>query len=357
MRKQVVKQPIVRRKVKKKLINSKRASRTFHHRTVSFARWGREAGKQDACSQSIEHAGYQKKALNALWVEKLRNNVFDPKKWDTYHRAARGYVEGYCLKLGMPKYDWVLLPTNKSVAVIMTVMNEEATMQGLIEQLNRLPFDEIIIVVNGSQDQTYQKARQLSHATIIYYPHPLGHDIGRSLGAKVAQSEILLFIDGDIPLRAEELVPFIYAVDQGMDVALNNIMPYIPLFSERDAVSHVKEFLNRSLRRPDLQVNSLTSVPHAISRHALNTVGYADLSVPPKAQASAILNGLRIGAPYSINVISKNRRNKHNTSSSNPVANMIIGDHVEALKYAKSFKGNRLTFPDNFRNRKLLRGG
>lgn len=214
----------------------------------------------------------------------------------------------------------MLIPTNRTVAAILTVMNEEKSLPDIIKHLHRLPLDEIIIVVNGSGDGSFQKkARELSHATIVYYPAPLGYDVGRAVGAMVSSAEILLFfLDGDFTVKAEKLVPFIHAIEKGNDLALNDIRPYVGLFfKEIDTITLMKQFLNRTLGRSELGSNSLTAVPHALSRKAYELLGPQALTVPPKAMVIAIEEGLKkIDAPASVNVIrKKNKVKEHNHGS------------------------------------------
>ncbi|HEY0829483.1 MAG TPA: glycosyltransferase family A protein [Bacilli bacterium] len=247
-------------------------------------------------------------------------------------------------------------PAAQTVAAIVTLMNEEQSITAVLDQLQRLPLHEIVVVINGSTDESFYKARKYANATIIHYPQPLGYDVGRAVGAKMAQSDILLFVDGDIPIPAERLVPFVHAIAKGMDVALNDISPYVGLFHRRDHVSIIKEFTNRSLGRPDLGINSLTAVPHALSRRALDIIGFSNLMVPPKAQASAILQGLKISMPASIDVITRNRMRGHNVGMSNPVSEMIVGDHIEALNMAMAAGGERLSCIDTLRKRWLAGG-
>ncbi|TDF97746.1 glycosyltransferase [Paenibacillus piri] len=244
-----------------------------------------------------------------------------------------------------------MLPTAQSVAAIVAVMNEERTIANIMKQLNRLPFDEVFVIVNGTSDRSFLKARQASQAVIAAYPEPLGHDVGRALGAKLAQSDILLFLDGDMVLHAEDLISFIGGVESGLDVALNNITPYMRVFAKRDSVTHMKQFLNASLDRPDLEANSMTAVPHALSRKTVATLGIPNLMVPPKAQALAVHHGLRVGIAGSIDVIRSNKRRKHNTGKKNRLAELIIGDHLEALKAVGGLTGERLAFVDNLRSR------
>ncbi|GIO98821.1 hypothetical protein J14TS5_39070 [Paenibacillus lautus] len=235
------------------------------------------------------------------------------------------------------------------------MMNEKDTILQLLEQLHRLPLHEIIFVVNGSTDESFEMIRNQSKAIIVHYKQALGHDVGRAVGAKLADSEILLFLDGDVPILAEHLVPFIDAIEQGSDIALNDISPLIGMFSNRDYVTIVKEFINRSMGRADLEANSLTAVPHAIKKEAAQIIGYANLSVPPKAQVIALEKGLKINAPASVDVITKNRLRARNVGLQNAVSDLIIGDHIEALKTAFDLKGPRLSFTDQIRQRQLTK--
>ncbi|MFS0723249.1 glycosyltransferase family 2 protein [Paenibacillus sp. 1P07SE] len=271
--------------------------------------------------------------------------------WQIYHTAAAAFLEGWRTIAGGYDRRWVLCPTSKSIGVVVTVMNEQETIPAIIAELQRLPLQEMIFVVNGSTDESFERIRNQCSGVIVHYDAPLGHDVGRSIGAKLADTDILLFLDGDLPLTAEQLVPFIAAIGQGADVALNNISPFLGVFGARDQVTIVKEFLNRAMDRADLAANSLTAVPHALSREAVLRVGAASLSVPPKAQVLSIECGLKIVCPASVDVISVNRRRAHNTGGNNTVAQMIVGDHIEALKTAMSRRGPRLTFPDQLRQR------
>lgn len=276
-----------------------------------------------------------------------------PLPWPVYYATATKFAEGYCKHSKVYLSNPVLLPTDKTVAAIIMVMNEKDSILQVIEQLNRMPLHEIIFVVNGSTDESFEMIRNHSDAMIVHYQQALGHDVGRAIGAKLAESDILLFLDGDFPVLAEHLVPFIDAIERGMDIALNNISPYIGLFSGRDDVTTVKEFINRSMLRADLEANSLTAVPHAMRKEAAHIIGYSNLAVPPKAQVIALEKGLSISAPASVDVITRNRLRAKNVGPRNAVSNMIIGDHIEALKTAMDSKGARLSFPDQIRNRQI----
>jgi glycosyltransferase involved in cell wall biosynthesis len=244
-------------------------------------------------------------------------------------------------------------PTQPKVSAIVCAQNEAATIGGLLKQIRQIPeWKETIVVVNGSSDQTAQIASAESGTRVVSYKQALGHDVGRAIGASVATGEILLFIDGDMIIPAEELYPFICEVAAGVDLALNNLMPLLPPFNQWDSVSLVKAFLNAAANRDDLRANSMTAVPHAISRRAIAKFGVAPLCVPPLMQVKLMLDPtMRIRAKATVDVIHRNRMRVDNVGPQNRVGEMIIGDHMEALHELLRLKGSRGLFLDHNRMR------
>ncbi|WP_336773079.1 glycosyltransferase family 2 protein [Paenibacillus sp. MMO-58] len=269
-----------------------------------------------------------------------------------YIPVMKAFVEGYFSARSFDESpNWVLLPTNKKVAAVVMAMNEELSILSTIQELERMPLHEIVVVVNGSTDSSFMMARTSSRAIILHYNEALGHDVGRAIGAKITTSDIVIFLDADIPVAAEQLLSFVRVTDRDMDVALNDLSRYVGMFADWDEVSIMKYFLNRSNRRDDLNVNSMTAVPHALSRKAIEVIGFANLAVPPKAQAIALQRGLRIGIGGSINVFKRNRHRKDNVGASNPISKLIIGDHLEALGWAMREESPRLKYTDQLRKR------
>ncbi|AIM04470.1 glycosyl transferase, group 2 family protein [Bacillus anthracis] len=92
----------------------------------------------------------------------------------------------------------------KQLSVIIPVQDEEKTIGNVIEELRKIEPFEIIVVVNGSSDQTATIAKDKG-ATTIVYKEALGNDVGRSLGTYFAKGEIVLFIDGDFVIPASDI--------------------------------------------------------------------------------------------------------------------------------------------------------
>ncbi|MCD9025967.1 glycosyltransferase family 2 protein [Cohnella silvisoli] len=239
------------------------------------------------------------------------------------------------------------------VSVIVPVMNERKTLRRVLSEASRVhPQTEVIVVVNGSTDGSLEIARK-SGAKVLMYEHPLGHDVGRSIGAREAQGNILLFIDADMVIPAATLRAFVDAVTQGADVALNDYSGPVKKFTVHGVVL-AKHALNQLLGRPDLEGSSITAVPHALSRKALDIIGTSALSVPPLAHTMAICKGLNVRRVIHVNVGQLNpmrlkRERKHSLTP------LIMGDHLEAIQWWLRKTDSRGGYEDGDRQRWMVR--
>ena len=241
-------------------------------------------------------------------------------------------------------------------AAVISAMNEERIIERVIAEVRRVKgLERLIAVVNGSADSTSSLARKLG-AEVLEYPERLGHDVGRSVGAAGTDADAVLFLDGDFVVPASDLEPFVEAVRRGVDLALNNLTP---LYSERaldHSVNVGKRFLNLACGRPSLGLSTLTAVPHALSRRAIELLGPEALAVPPLAQAKAVLSGLVVRAVHPVDVISPNplRPGLNTGHGEETVERMILGDHLEALAYLLESLGPRGGLTDLGRKRGVI---
>ncbi|WP_281889197.1 glycosyltransferase [Paenibacillus sp. YYML68] len=241
------------------------------------------------------------------------------------------------------------------VSIIIPVMNERRTLAAVLREAKKVSPHEIIVVANGSTDGSGSLAESLG-ARVISIAEPLGHDVGRSVGARHATGDVLLFLDGDMVIAARKLKPFIRAVQSGCDVALNRYLG--PIGAKRThPVVLAKHALNAALKRPDLAGASMTTVPHAISRRALMTIGAEALTVPPKAQVLAILSGLKVRAVHLVGVgkLNKARNRPKSSEGMDVLGSLIVGDHLEAMRVLIQTAGERGGHTDLTRNRDAAR--
>lgn len=184
--------------------------------------------------------------------------------------------------------------------------------------------------MNGSTDESEQIAKNMGAKTIVY-KNALGHDVGRTIGAEVAKGDIILFVDGDFSIKAYDLYPFARAIADGLDVALNKS-------EDEKSLSHSvqawKFLLNEMNDRGDLWMSSLTAVPHAISKQAINKIGAHILSSPPMAMLKCFQNQLSIASVHDVNVNKQNRFRFHEylpTNVINSTAELIIKEYMRAF--------------------------
>ncbi|MFC5528509.1 glycosyltransferase family 2 protein [Cohnella yongneupensis] len=238
------------------------------------------------------------------------------------------------------------------VSVVIPVMNERRTLSRVIAEAFRVhPKTEVIVVANGSTDGSMAIAKRCG-AKVLAYKRPLGHDVPRAIGAKEAQGDVILFIDADMVIPAAKLRPFVDCVSDGVDVALNDYSGPV-----KKAVVHgvvlAKHALNLLFGRPDLQGASMTAIPHAISRKALERIGTYALSVPPLAHTMAIREGLKVQRAVRINVGRLNplRRKRERRHSLEP---LIVGDHLEAIQWWLKQTDYRGGYEDGARQRWMV---
>src|SRR5690606_4755866 len=106
-------------------------------------------------------------------------------------------------------------------SAVIPVMTESNTIQQVVQSVRLAGVDEIIVVANGSDQQTIQRARETG-ATVLTFPERLGHNVGRAIGAAYSTGDTCLFVDSDMVIPASQLRPFIDAIESGIDVALND---------------------------------------------------------------------------------------------------------------------------------------
>jgi glycosyltransferase involved in cell wall biosynthesis len=234
-------------------------------------------------------------------------------------------------------------------------MNERKSILRVISECRSVhPDTEVIVVANGSTDGTAELARA-SGAHVIHYKEPLGHDVGRSIGAIHAKGEILLFTDGDIVISGKELRSFVDVIEAGADIALNKYCGSV----DRPRVHSVvlaKYALNALLSKPELKGMSMTAIPHAMSRQAAERIGYEHLTVPPLAQTMAAAHGMNLVPARLVEVGSSNpRRRKRQKHGLDPLEHLILGDHVEAISWLLSQKGPRGSYADESKRRDVVR--
>ncbi len=121
---------------------------------------------------------------------------------------------------------------DRMLSVIMPAYNESEHLNDTIEQvvgvLERGGFKHEVIVVNdGSEDDTWDKTLSLAKRRSTVKPHGYKQNMGKGYalkhGLEYVQGDLVLFLDGDSDLAPSQIPEFIEHIDRhGVDVVIGS---------------------------------------------------------------------------------------------------------------------------------------
>jgi len=107
-----------------------------------------------------------------------------------------------------------------SVSLVIPAKNEAGVIGTLITELRDLyPGSEIIVVNDGSSDDTDQVAANAG-ARVITHPYSKGNGSAVKTGARLANGDIIVFMDGDGQHQAADVDQLLAKLDEGFDMAV-----------------------------------------------------------------------------------------------------------------------------------------
>ncbi|GGD49822.1 hypothetical protein GCM10010911_04200 [Paenibacillus nasutitermitis] len=281
--------------------------------------------------------------MNESWSRRHRLNG---RLSDNVLQQGRAYADGFLDELRLSRQSWQPVKLSGSASAIVLAGREGDLKFDCLRELNRLPLQEIIVVLEDAAGRDYDALRALPGITVVHVGTALQRDSGRSIGARLLRTDTMLFCDAHAPIPAERLAYLLAAVDSGADVAISETTDALGVFRKWDELSRVKAFVNWSLGRPDLLANSNSELPNAWSRRAVNLVGEAALSLPPVAQQTALYHQLNIVVCRNVHPVGNLRE-----SGGLGVNSLAAFGHLAALKAAMDHRGGRLSHPDRVRRR------
>lgn len=106
------------------------------------------------------------------------------------------------------------------ISIVLPAKNEAAAIGLTIAAIRQLTcVDEIVVVNDGSTDQTLQVAEQAG-ARVVSHPYPKGNGAAIKTGARHAQGEIIIFMDADGQHDPNNIPQFIEKIEQGYDLVV-----------------------------------------------------------------------------------------------------------------------------------------
>jgi len=108
----------------------------------------------------------------------------------------------------------------KKLTIILPARNEAKGLRALLpEILARMPNAEVIVVNDGSTDDTADICRQYG-TKLVMHPYGMGNGAAVKSGARVAQGEILVFMDADGQHQPQDISHLLEKLAQGYDMVV-----------------------------------------------------------------------------------------------------------------------------------------
>lgn len=108
----------------------------------------------------------------------------------------------------------------QSVSIVIPARNEAVPLAALLpEVLRQVPGAEVIVVNDGSDDETAQVA-EAAGTRVVSHPYPMGNGAAIKSGARAAHGEIIVFMDGDGQHRADDIPRLLEKLEAGYDMAV-----------------------------------------------------------------------------------------------------------------------------------------
>ncbi len=109
---------------------------------------------------------------------------------------------------------------SRNLSIIIPAKNEAASIADVVSEIRRIYADaEVLVVDDGSDDDTGTLAEQ-SGAKVIRHPISLGNGAAVKAGARAANGEVLVMMDGDGQHQPQDIPSLIAKLDEGFDMAI-----------------------------------------------------------------------------------------------------------------------------------------
>jgi len=108
----------------------------------------------------------------------------------------------------------------QNISVVIPAKNEALAIENVVKNvLDVLPESEVIVVDDGSDDQTSLLAERAG-AKVIKHPYSKGNGAAIKTGARAASGDVLVFMDGDGQHSPEDAKRLIAKLSEGFDMVV-----------------------------------------------------------------------------------------------------------------------------------------
>lgn len=109
---------------------------------------------------------------------------------------------------------------SNTYSIVIPARNEATSLSSLLPNLKKsCPEAELIIVDDGSTDQTHELAHQYG-AHLVQHPQSLGNGAAIKSGARAASGSVIVFMDADGQHQPEDIAQLVDKLNSGYDMVV-----------------------------------------------------------------------------------------------------------------------------------------
>ena len=109
---------------------------------------------------------------------------------------------------------------SRTVSVIIPAKNEQGSLVHLLPEIRQhMPDAEIIVVNDGSTDATVESC-SAHQVKVVTHPYSMGNGAAVKTGARIAEGDILVFMDADGQHHAEDIQRLLGRLDDNYDMVV-----------------------------------------------------------------------------------------------------------------------------------------
>lgn len=95
---------------------------------------------------------------------------------------------------------------NKKISIVVPIFNEQSVVNDTIERIKKtVPDSEIIVINDGSSDDTLEILKTINNIKIINHPYNLGYGASLKHGIKIATGKWIVITDADNTYPIEDI--------------------------------------------------------------------------------------------------------------------------------------------------------
>ncbi|QRG70347.1 glycosyltransferase family 2 protein [Brevibacillus choshinensis] len=237
------------------------------------------------------------------------------------------------------------------VSVVIPLNEDTNVLRQLLENIKQLNLTAEVIVVCPASARISVPQAHSSWVHVIPTDSSQTYDDSRAQGAYHAKGDVVLFLDERAIVAPALLKKYVTDIQNGADIVLTGAEP-VRANKRLNPPRNAYRLLNHLLGLHELGSSTMSKIPYACNRKALEILGHDGLRTPPLGLVRAVEAKLKIVKVSPLPAIAWSRDLQ---GIGKKGTRQILQDHAIAIQSILQVVGKRGGLPDGERYRGLLK--